>query len=154
MLFVGTASAQEFNRRAETQTNLPYFYYAQPGQATVQVLVWGRQSGVYEVPDSTDLDMLLTLAGGPELGPRSEREKPTKVTVRLYRPKQDRQDPMFEAPLDRMLTGEAAYPTLENGDIVVVETVRPSRFTWRDGLSLLTTAASLALLTLRIIDRR
>jgi hypothetical protein len=150
----GTAAAQEFNRRAETETNLPYFYYAKPGQATVQVMVWGSQPGVYEVPDSTNLDLLLTLAGGPNIGSRSDRQKPTQVTVRLYRPEQSRQEPLFEASMERMASGDVEYPTLRSGDIVMIETVQPSRFTWRDGLSLLTTAASLALLTLRIIDRR
>jgi hypothetical protein len=121
----------------------------------VQVSLWGvPQSGIYEVPDSTDLDKLLTMSGGLSLGPRSEGQKRPRTTVRLYRPRTSRQEPLFEASMERMLAGNATYPTLEDDDIVMVETIQPDRFTWRDGLSLTSTALSMTLLVLRIIDLR
>lgn len=148
-----TAQAQQFGRIAETETNAAYFFYAQPGQATIQVSLWGSgQAGLYEVPDSTHLDRLLTLAGGAAgLGERQENRKPPRVTVRLYRPNASRTEPVVDTRLKKILQGEVDAPELREGDVVVVETVQPSEFTFQDGVSILSTAASLTLLVLRII---
>jgi hypothetical protein len=153
LLSPAVGHAQEFGRIAETETNVAYFFFAQPGQATVQVSVWGApRPGIYEIPDGTDLDKLLTMAGGAPLGPRQENRKPPRITIRLYRPAQSREAPIFEAPLEAMLSGDATYPTLEDDDIVVLEVIQPTPgFGWRDALSIVTTAASLTLLTLRIL---
>jgi len=156
-LLLGLASAapvqaQEFGRIQETETNTAYFYYAQPGEATIQVAMWGvPQPGLYEVPDSTDLDRLLSLAGGIPMQTRREGRKPPRITVRLYRPEQSRQDPLLEARVNDLLQGEVDAPQLRENDIVVVETVQPTQFTWQDGLSIVSTAASLTLLVLRIL---
>jgi hypothetical protein len=146
------AQAQEFGRIQETKTNTAYFYYAQPGEATVQVSLWGvPQPGLYEIPDSTDLDRLLTLAGGIPMQERQENRKPPRITVRLYRPDRSREEPLVEARIQKILDGKVDAPPLRENDIVVVETVQPSQFTWQDGLSIVSTAASLTLLFLRIL---
>ena len=50
------AAAQEFGRleKMKERTNVAYFYFAEPGAATVQVQVQGTvpRPGIYEVPDS------------------------------------------------------------------------------------------------------
>ena len=146
------AQAQEFGRIQDTQTNTAYFFYAQPGEATVQVALWGvPQPGLYEIPDSTDLGRLLTLAGGVQMEARREGRKPPRITVRLYRPAQSRDEPLVEARAQEILQGEVDAPPLKEDDIVVVETVQPTSFTWQDGLSIVSTAASLTLLVLRIL---
>ena len=147
------AQAQEFGRIQETETNTAYFYYAQPAEATVQVAVWGvPQPGLYEIPDSTDLDRLLSLAGGIPMQQRQENRKPPRITVRLYRPERSRQDPLLEARVENLLEGRVDPPRLRENDIVVVETVQPTSFTWRDGLSIGSTLLSLTLLVLRIMQ--
>jgi hypothetical protein len=152
LLGTAPAQAQEFGRIQDTKTNTAYFYYAQPGEATVQVALWGvPQPGLYEIPDSTDLDRLLTMAGGIPMQTRREGRKPPRITVRLYRPEQSRQDPLLEARIQDLLQGEVDAPQLRENDIVVVETVQPTQFTWQDGLSIVSTAASLTLLVLRIL---
>lgn len=152
---VQPVQAQEFGRIAETETNAAYFFYAQPGEATIQVALWGApQPGLYEVPDSTDLGRLLTLAGGIPMQERQENQKPPRITVRLYRPEQSREEPLVETRAQRLLQGEVSAPQLRENDIVVVETVQPTQFTWQDGLSILSTAASLTLLVLRILRFR
>jgi len=146
------ALAQEFGRIQDTETNVAYFYFARPGEATVQVSVWGApRPGIYEVSTGTDLDKLLSMAGGLAVGSRAENRDPPKITIRLYRPSQSREEPTFEARADRLLTGDVPYPVLQDDDIIVVETIqsRPG-FGWRDALSLTTTALSLTLLVLRI----
>ena len=149
---VQPVQAQEFTRSEETETNMAYFYYAQPAEATIQVELWGAgQPGLYEVPDGTGLRRLLILAGGVNLGRRQENQKPPRVTVRLYRNDNARDEPILEAQLEEILQNQRDVPQLREDDVVVVDVVQRSRFTWRDGLSIFTTAASLALLILRII---
>jgi hypothetical protein len=152
------AYGQAFGRVEETKSNVAYFYHAKPGEATVQISVWGTvpRPGIYEVPDTTDLDKLLTMAGGAPLEPLQEDRDPPKITVRVYRPQQgdEGKAKIFEAKLDRMLQGQASYPALRDNDIVVVETVKPDKpFGWRDVLSVSSTLASLTLLALRIFTR-
>lgn len=149
-------SAQEFRRASETRTNAAYFYYAQPADATVQVELWGvPQPGLYEVPDSTNLRRLLTLAGGAGLGIRPENQKPPRVTVRLYRNGAPEGEPLLEARLQTILQNRLdEVPELRENDVVVVEKVQPTPFTWQDALSIVTTAASLTLLVLRILQFR
>jgi protein involved in polysaccharide export with SLBB domain len=170
MLAPAPADAQGFGRVEETNSNVAYFYHARPGQATVQISVWGTipRPGIYEIPDTTDLDKLLTMAGGAPLQPRTEDRDPVKITVRVYRPQSAAQTEdsgttegttaprtmIFEAPLERMLAGKAQYPDLRDDDIVVVETVQPKEgFSFRDALSIASTLGTLTLLGLRLFDR-
>jgi len=158
VLFVAggsTAYGQAFGRVEETKSNVSYVYHAKPGEATVQISVWGTvpRPGIYEVPDTTDLDKLLTMAGGAPLEPLQEDRDPPKITVRVYRPQKGAEEKakIFESKLDRMLQGQAPYPALRDNDIVVVETIKPDKpFDWRDALSVSSTLASLTLLGLRI----
>ncbi|WP_022836139.1 SLBB domain-containing protein [Salisaeta longa] len=154
----GPAHAQEIGRIAEMKetNNVAYFYFARPGQATVQVQLWGTvpRPGIYEIPINTDLDKLLTMAGGAPIAPRGENQDPPKIYVRVFRPATSTEAPLFEARLQDMLRGGLSYPDLQDGDIITVETIRPpDGFTWRDALSLTSTGLSLTLLLLRIFDR-
>lgn len=149
------AQAQEFGRIEETKTNTAYFYYAQPGEATVQVYVWGTaQAGIYEIPDGTSLRRLLTMSGGVGRSPRQEGQKPPRIVVRLYRPEQSRETPLLETEAQNILQGTADAPPLREDDILVVETIQRSSFTWRDGLSITSTLLSFTLLVLRILRFR
>jgi hypothetical protein len=157
------AQAQEFGRIQETETNTAYFYYAQPAEATVQVAVWGvPQPGLYEIPDSTDLDRLLSLAGGIPMQQRQENRKPPPHHRAPLPPRTIAagpapggargEPPGVEARVENLLEGRVDPPRLRENDIVVVETVQPTSFTWRDGLSIGSTLLSLTLLVLRIMQ--
>jgi len=150
------AAAQAFGRVEETNSNVAYFYHARPGEATVQVSVWGTipKPGIYEVPDTTALDKLLTMAGGAPVKARQENRDPARITVRVYRPSPDGRSQIFESRLETLLEGNPRYPDFQDDDIVVVETVNPKPpFTWRDVLSLTSTLGTLVLLGFRIFDR-
>ena len=152
----GDVQGQAFGRVEETNSNVAYFYHARPGEATVQVSVWGTipRPGIYEVPDTTDLDKLLTMAGGAPLEARREGREAPAITVRVFRPEQNDRAKIFEQSLERMLRGQSSYPALRDDDIVVVETVRPKQpFGWRDVLSVASTLGTLTLLALRIFTR-
>lgn len=152
---VQTVQAQEFGRIQETNTNTAYFYYAQPGQATVQIYVWGAaQAGIYEIPEGTSLARLLTMSGGVSRGTREEGQEPPRITVRLYRPEQSREEPLLETRAQNILQGNVEVQKLQENDIVVVETVQPSQFTWRDALSISSTVLSFTLLVFRLFRLR
>lgn len=157
-LMAGPAAGQRFGRIEDTQSNVAYFYHAQPGDATVQVSVWGTipRPGIYEVPDSTDLDKLLTMAGGAPLEPRQENRDAATVNVRVYRPTPDSaRSVLFASSIEAMLSEDTDYPLLRDDDIIVIETIQPRRrFTWRDVLSVLSSVGTVTLLALRIFDRR
>lgn len=150
------AYGQAFGRVEETKSNVAYFYHAKPGQATVQISVWGTvpRPGIYEVPDTTDLDKLLTMAGGAPLKARREDRDEVKITVRVYRPDESGRNQIFESRLERMLQGNPNYPALNDNDIVVVETIKPKEpFGWQEALSVASSLGSLTLLALRLFSR-
>jgi hypothetical protein len=148
------AQGQAFGRIEETESNVAYFFHARPGEATIQVSLWGTipQSGIYEVPDTTNLNKLLAMAGGIPAEARRKQQKAPQTTVQVYRQKQGERTRIFEARLSEML--ESEVPTLRDNDIVVVETVTfRTPFDWRDILSVLSTLGTLALVALRIWNR-
>lgn len=154
---VPAAQAQEFGRLQEMKdrSNVAYFFHAAPGEATVQVSVWGApQPGIYEVSDTTALDELVTMAGGIPLEPRPDNQKRPEITVRLYRPKDTGRSLLFEAPFEDILSGDEQFRGLKDSDILVIETEQQSRFTWRDLLSFTSTGVSVALLIVRVVNLR
>ena len=123
------------------------YRFLRPGQASVQLRVWGevRQPGLYEVPPSTDLPSLLSLAGGPETAQPEARVERT-VVVEVTRAGGGL---VFSAPLD----GIAGWrpPPLQDGDIVVVREEVRERFDWRDALSLGTAVTTVLLLIAQVL---
>ena len=152
------AQGQEFGRLQEMreQTNVAYFYFAEPGKATVQVQVQGTvpRPGIYEVPDSIDLNRLLTMAGGAAFEPRPENRKRPDITIRVYRPGADAEQrgKLLEASFEEVVAGEKQFRQFRDDDIIVVETVQERRFTVRDIFTFSSSLFSLALLIVRIIE--
>ena len=157
-VFAPPAQAQEFGRleKMKERTNVAYFYFAEPGDATVQVQVQGTvpRPGIYEVPDSTDLNKLLTMAGGAVLEPRPENRERPEITIRIFRPEGPEQSRLLETSYEQVLDGEKQFQNFSDEDVIVVETVQQRSFTWRDLLSFSSTALSLALLVVRILQIR
>lgn len=151
----GSAQGQEFGRIEETKSTVAYFYFAEPGDATIQVAVWGSvgKTGIYEVPVETELDRLLTMAGGAPLTARSENQK-REITIRLYREVDGKRRAIYEAPIEEMIANPDAYPDIQDQDVMIVETITDQRFTFQTVLSLVSTLASLTLLGLRLFGRR
>jgi hypothetical protein len=138
--------AQSFSRVEETRSNsTSYYFYVQPGAATVQVYVMGtvRSPGVYEVTEGTDLGKLLALSGGPLLDQR-QRTTDREVTIRLFRPRQYGERPLYEAVMDRAVSRPENYPVLQDGDVLTVEIVERQRFGWRDAFTILGGVAAIA----------
>lgn len=129
-----------------------YYVFARPGQNTVQVMVVGSgiQVGLYEVGEGTNLEQLVVL-GGYSPGVRRASNDRT-VTIQLYRDNPSGQREMIvDASLDALIAAEAPAPTVQMGDVVRVEVVDRERFSWRDGLRIVTAAASLTLVIERLV---
>lgn len=140
--------AQNFGQVEETNTNVKaYFYFVEPGEGTIEVKVMGsvRNPGLYRLGEDTGLDQLMALTGGPVLGVRQEG-RDRRTTVRLFRVREEgSQEMVFErAFAEGIASEEAVYPPLRDGDIMTVEVVEDRRFDWRDALTIVSAAGSVA----------
>ena len=161
LILPASGLAQDYNRIAETQSNVPaYFFHARPGEAITEVYVMGTVGapGLYYVAQGTDLEQLLALTGGASTGAIDARDS-VSVTIRLFRPEGEQRRLVYEEAMADFVRQTQAPPTLRSGDVVEVGTLLypyepPERRTpfWRDALSVVTTLGSLALLVLRIVE--
>ena len=148
--------------------------YARPGQPVINVYVWGAAglSGVWEVEAATDLVELLSLARPEGIGviqPGTRQD----ATVSVYRlavptggaavaslgplaPAASREgaggprELVYSGPLDSLLVSAGPGFALAEADVVTVEVRQTRPFGWRDITTIVGTAASLAVLILRV----
>ena len=150
IFFVGGAvSAQTL----PSASGVALYRYAEPGELTKEVQLWGavRSPGIYQLQRDADLLLLLTLAGGPALAAESDREV-REVNVRVVRDPSGARSVVLDAPLGALTSEATPLPGLQDGDLVTLTAQTRQRFTWRDALSITTSAASLAVLILRIVE--
>lgn len=128
------------------------YRYAEPGQRTMEVGVWGavRTPGIYQVVPGTDLLRLLSFAGGPASAPELATQE-RAVHVRLSRPREGRRALVFDARLEELVEEEAALPELQDGDVLALEVSVRQRFGWRDGLQVFSSVGTLAVIVLNIV---
>ncbi len=127
--------------------------YGRPGYAKVTVYVWGTaDTGVWSVEQGTDLLEFLSVAVRTAGNTRNADVRSYQV-FKLYRENQNRRgDPFFEARMDDLFSRTLSYPEIQEGDILVIETIARRRFTWRDISQVTGTLASLVS-TYLLIDR-
>jgi len=143
-----------FGIAEDRQTNVPsYFYHVLPGEATIQVYVWGTVGapGAYTVSTRTTMDEVLTLAGGPRLDVVEDSYDVT-TTIRLYRIQGDRRTSIYEATLETMIREPQNYPTLEGGDVIEVSTFRRRNLNFRDYLGIVGSIAALGIAVERLVS--
>jgi hypothetical protein len=129
-----------------------YRIFAQPGEDLVRVEVLGDVgSGIYVVGAGTTLSELLALAGGVPVGDRAAQTR-QEVTIRLLRQEGGQRRTIYEAEVQEMLSRPDLYPTLQSGDLVTVQTQLHQRYNLRETLWIVSSAASVVLLALRLAD--
>ena len=146
-LGIDVASGQALGRVEERTTSLStYYVFTRVGEATVAVSVRGavRFPGIYEVSAGTDVGTLLDLSGGGALPARVSGRRRT-VDIRLFRETGAARQVVYAASFEELTTASGALPVLEDGDTLLVEIEERQRFSWRDGLNILTAAAAIAL---------
>jgi hypothetical protein len=147
------AFGSEAQAQLVDQTNRAAVYrYAEPGEPTMQVRVWGavRAPGLYLVPRQTDIIGLLALAGGPTQfadTPNIERT----VTIQLAREGPEGRDVLFDLPMPQLMRTTGSLPELRDGDVLSVDVESRQRFGWRDGLQIFTSVGTVAVVVLNII---
>lgn len=126
--------------------------FIQSGEIPIQIKVLGhvRSPGLYEVSLETDLARILALAGGNSGGLPSSGER-LNLRVDLYRSAAQRQSLVYTIPLDSLFIAGQPYPKLQDGDVVNIDGTIERKFSWRDTLSIATSAAALALFVDRLI---
>ena len=132
---------------------VPYMRYAKPGETTVQVMVVGAVGapGIYVIGESTRLDELLALSRGLGTG-MTPANTTQKSTVQLYRRQGGERVLIYEASVEDMLREPDTYPELQDDDIFRVDTVVRQRWTWREGLQVVSSAASLIFVAVRLVE--
>ena len=114
------------------------------------VFVWGavRTPGYFEVGPSVSAARLLALAGGPQgSGARSE-DIATEATITLLRRGEGE---VYKAPLEEFVAG-VGVPNLVDGDVMQVDVINRSRFTFRDALGIAGSVAAVAVVVIRVVD--
>jgi len=144
MLVAGPAWAQQQGAGGRQAGGTAYYTFARPGQNTIEVLVLGGQSGIYEVGENINMGQLVALAGGGGRGGRR-----TKVTVRHFRLENGTRKKILDENLDDF-TERPQYPSLQDGDVVRIETSQG--WGWREVLQITTAVTSLTFTVLRIFD--
>jgi protein involved in polysaccharide export with SLBB domain len=127
--------------------------YAEAGQPTMDVRVWGavRTPGVYQVERDTDLLELLSLAGGPVLMNETPNVDRT-ISVQLARGTDADRQVIFERSLQDLLRTPGAIPPLQDGDVLHLEVDVRQRFNWRDGVTIFSSLGTLAVIVLNIVQ--
>lgn len=147
-------NAQTFGEVEDRQTNVSsYYFHVLPGEATMQVYVWGtvRSPGLYVVSRETDLGEVLSLAGGPQLREINDNDR-REVTIQLYHTDGETRTIAYEALLEEMVAEPGAYPPLQEGDVIQVATHEIRGFSWRDVFTIAGAVAAVALAVERIVS--
>lgn len=126
--------------------------YGRAGYPRVTVYVWGTaDTGVWTVEKDTDLLEFLSVAVRSD---RAGQNADTRVvqTLKIYREETRGSSPYFEARLDDLFSRERSYPSIQDGDIIEIESQTRRRFTWRDITQVTGTLASLVATYLLVQD--
>jgi hypothetical protein len=126
--------------------------YGRPGYPRVQIYLWGNANhGVWKVEEGTDLLEYLSLAGQGDFKQGAE----TRVTnvLRMYRDGQVGAEPVFETQLEDLFARQVESPVLQEGDVLVLESIERRRtFTFRQASQITGTIASIATLVFLLQD--
>jgi protein involved in polysaccharide export with SLBB domain len=160
MLFCASVSHGQITRATDldfSRLNSAAFYkYAESGDVTVLVNVWGtvRFPGRYELRQGVHLGDLISLAGGPLDRPLDPEATERTITVKVSRGSDQGRRIMFNSILDDIVESPQNYPILQEGDVVLIETLDHQKFRVRDALPIANLLATLALIVVRVIELR
>ena len=155
---VGYAQAQRTSSSSPLYAGSRYqsasvYRIAEPGDIVTTVNVWGalRNPGLYEITEGTRLSTLLSMAGGPAIAERRNRDRRT-VMVRLIREGESgaQRTAVFESIMENEILVSDEDPVLQEGDVLAVEILVEQRFSWRDVFPIVAAVASVALAVERV----
>ncbi len=149
----GTVQAQTLDDlRSNTAA---YYKFADPTDITIDLKVWGAvgNPGLYEVRQGMRLSTLLSLTGGPQ-SVASDTQTRRTLTIRLWRPQPNGgpYQAIFETQMEDEIVVLNDDPVLLSGDVIVADEVVKQRFSWRDGLAILTSVGTFILIIERLVE--
>lgn len=108
------------------------YSYVTQGEQSIEVDVWGtvRFPGRFEVPLDSDLADLIALSGGPNMTSRDTRIVTSRTIVKVSRESGSNRSVVFEQEFDNLLNLQGSFPSLETGDVVMIETLERSKNQW------------------------
>jgi len=146
LVFIIAPAGDAYSQPEERLTD-----FSRPGRPTMLVYVWGTASisGIWKVEQGVDLIQLLSAAQIPNIGAVEQTSKQT-VYLRIYRPSGGRRVEIYDSEIKKMIAQGSNYPSLQDGDILFLETVTKNRFNLQTIFSAIGAAASLTLLIIRV----
>ena len=132
------------------------YKYAESGDVTVLVNVWGtvRFPGRYELRQGVHLGDLISLAGGPLDRPLDPEATERTIRIKLSRGGEQGRRIVFDSILAEIVESPESYPVLQEGDVLLIETLDYQKFRLRDALPIANLFATLALIVVRVIELR
>ena len=101
--------------------------YGRPGYPRVRIYLWGNaQNGVWTVEEGTDLLEFLSAAAEGDFNSRPDTR--VKNMLRIYRKGQIGGEPAFSMKMERIFSRQVETPALQDGDVLVVESIQRRRF--------------------------
>lgn len=117
--------------------------YGRSGYPQVTVYVWGTaDTGVWRVEEGTNLLEFASAVTRIQNENRSPDRRFVKW-LRVYRESHPGSDPFLETRLEDLFSERTTYPTMEDGDILVLENQARNRFTWREVAQVVGTVGTL-----------
>ena len=142
------------NLKNRTQTQGGLFDYSDPSGFNIKVQLWGyvKYPGYYVVPANSNLNDILSYAGGP-------LEDAMLGDIRIYRKTETGNEELMKYNLDDLLWGDSlatkiVFPKLIAGDVILVPG-EPRYFVREDiqfFVSLSVAIATLAVLIISLTD--
>lgn len=128
---------------------------ARPGTATMTLYLWGTfgRPGIWRVERDVDLIELLSAARVPGIG-TTDVDFRQRTILKIYRGTPGSRREVFSKKLEELVAEGAAYPDLQDQDVLELETRRRPRLSVRTVVQYVGSISSLALLTLRLIRGR
>lgn len=110
-----------------------FFVYADPGDVTVTINVWGnvRFPGLYEVRRGTDLAEVISYCGSSEETTLLSNRRQRRTVVRLSREMDGTRGVVYEREM-RDLVNASDIPVVQEGDVVLIDVIETERVNWRD----------------------
>ncbi len=125
--------AQEQDAQPQAMFGPTVKEYGREGYPKMTIYVWGNaDSGVWRVEKGTELLEFASVVSRTRMTDNSpDRRRVERLSV--YRNQSPGTgSPFYETRIETLFSERGSTPTLQEGDILVIETRTQNRFTWRD----------------------
>ena len=140
-----------FQNEAIAQSEERITDFSRPGRPTMFIYVWDTAStpGIWKVEHEVDLLELISSAQIPNFG-NTDNTTSATVTIRIFRSSGGQRVEIFQSEANDLIKSGKSYPTLQEKDIIMIETKTKQRFNLQTVFSAIGAGASLVLLAIRV----